>query len=155
MHEVVARELEEQPTLVVRGVQSVAGIAEFLGGAFHGVAVHAAAKAVSIAGPPFARYRSLDEYNARFEIEAGFPVAQEVDGAGTVEASFLPAGPAATVVHQGPYEAMEPAYAELAAWITDHDGTPDGPAWEIYYSDPAEEPDPAMWRTEIVQPYRT
>ncbi len=26
--------------------------------------------------------------------------------------------------------------------------------WEVFFSDPATEPDPATWRTEIVQPYR-
>jgi len=24
--------------------------------------------------------------------------------------------------------------------------------WQVYFSDPASEPDPATWRTEIVQP---
>lgn len=31
---------------------------------------------------------------------------------------------------------------------------PAGDLWEVYFSDPASEPDPATWRTEIVQPYR-
>jgi hypothetical protein len=29
-----------------------------------------------------------------------------------------------------------------------------GNAWEVYLSDPSAQPDPATWRTEIVQPYR-
>lgn len=153
MEEVVARRLIEQPTLVVRGTRPVAGIPEFLGGAFHAVAVHAAAKSVDIVGRPFARHRKIDEYAVTFEIEAGFPVGREVDGAPPVVASLLPAGPAAVIVHIGPYETMEPTYATLAAWIAERGASPLGPAWEVYYSDPAEEPDPATWRTEIVQPY--
>ena len=26
--------------------------------------------------------------------------------------------------------------------------------WEVYFTDPASEPDPVTWRTEIIQPYR-
>ena len=29
---------------------------------------------------------------------------------------------------------------------------PLGPMWEIYWSDPEAEPDPATWRTEILVP---
>jgi effector-binding domain-containing protein len=49
---------------------------------------------------------------------------------------------------------MRPAYDAIEAWIIDQGGQPEGPAWEIYYTDPNEEPDPSNWRTEIVQPYR-
>jgi effector-binding domain-containing protein len=54
----------------------------------------------------------------------------------------------------GPYDAMEPAYTALASWVSDRGGEPTGDAWEIYSSDPEQQPDPRTWRTEIVQPYR-
>ena len=49
---------------------------------------------------------------------------------------------------------MAPAYQALASWVSSHGGEPAGDPWEVYFSDPASEPDPATWRTEIVQPYR-
>ena len=68
--------------------------------------------------------------------------------------SVLPRGPVAVTTHIGPYDAMEPAYAALASWVSDRGGEPTGDAWEIYLSDPEQQPDSSMWRTEIVQPYR-
>jgi hypothetical protein len=40
---------------------------------------------------------------------------------------------------------MRPAYDAVEAWIIDQGGQPEGPGWEIYYSDPNEEPDPSNW----------
>ena len=49
---------------------------------------------------------------------------------------------------------MAPAYEALASWVSSHGGEPAGAPWEVYFSDPAVEPDPATWHTEVVQPYR-
>jgi effector-binding domain-containing protein len=46
------------------------------------------------------------------------------------------------------------AEARRASCVTDHGGEATGDAWEVYFSDPATQPDPATWRTEINQPYR-
>ena len=47
---------------------------------------------------------------------------------------------------------MAPAYEALASWVSSCGGEPAGDLWEVCFSDPASEPDPATWRTEIVQP---
>lgn len=49
--------------------------------------------------------------------------------AGVVE-DLLPGGPAATTVHEGPYDTA-------------------GAPWESYITDPAEYPDPKDWKTEV------
>ncbi len=49
---------------------------------------------------------------------------------------------------------MVPGYRAVAAWISGHGGEVVDDAWEVYLSDPTAQPDPATWRTEIVQPYR-
>ena len=71
-----------------------------------------------------------------------------------MRAVTLPGGPAATTVHIGPYDDMVAGYRAVAGWITDHGGEAVGDPWEVYFSDPTTQPDPATWRTEIVQPYR-
>jgi effector-binding domain-containing protein len=48
---------------------------------------------------------------------------------------------------------MKPAYEAIETWITERGAYADGPAWEVYFTDPAEQPDPRTWRTEVVQPY--
>lgn len=98
-------------------------------------------------GAPFARYHRLD--GNRYRVEAGFPVAVAIDRADGAHPSVLPGGPVARTLHRGPYEAMEPAYRALTSRVRDLGGDVAGDAWEEVYLT-----DPAVWRTEILQPYR-
>ena len=143
---------QAQPTAVARATLPVEEIGPWLGKTYGAVASVLAAQGSGPAGPPFARYHKLA--HGRFVIEAGFPVLTAIEGAGDVQPSELPGGSAAITVHVGPYDQMEPAYEALASWVFEHGGELAGDAWEVYYSDPAQQPDPATWRTEIVQPYR-
>ena len=154
MHEVESRTLAAQPTLVVRGKLAVDEIKEFLGRAYHLVAARTQECGIHFAGPPFARYRALDPEFTEFEVEAGFPVIALVPCSGEVEPSDLPAGDVAVTWHIGPYDGMKAAYAALQSWIEDRDGVPTGVPWEVYHTDPNEEPDPSESRTEIFYPYR-
>jgi effector-binding domain-containing protein len=155
MYEVESRILDSQPTLVVSGKVAIDEIKDFLGRAYGLVATRTQECGAHFSGPPFARYRALDAEYREFEIEAGFPVLVQVPCSGDVEPSELPAGPAAATWHTGRYEEMEPAYEALTEWIEAQGGIPEGAPWEVYYTDPDEEPDPSMWRTEVIQPYRT
>jgi effector-binding domain-containing protein len=96
----------------------------------------------------------LDSELLEFEVEAGFPVSAPAAGGAHVEASVLPGGRAAATWHTGPYESLACAHEALERWMTDNGASTDGPCWEVYYSDPMSEPDPARWRTEIVKLYR-
>ncbi|MBK7623518.1 MAG: GyrI-like domain-containing protein [Kineosporiaceae bacterium] len=141
-----------QPVAVMEATLTVAAIGPWLAEAFGAVATAVAAQGIALAGPPFARYRH--DGDGTFTVEAGFPVGTAIADAGPVRPGELPGGSTAVMIHIGPYEAMEPAYAAVHAWIDDHGGTPSGPPWEVYLSDPAEQPDPTTWQTRIVQPYR-
>jgi effector-binding domain-containing protein len=144
---------EEQATAASSATLTVPEIPAWLATTYEAVARVLAGQGSRPAGPPFARYRQIP--GEQFEAEAGFPVAAAIEREGDVHPSSLPGGTVATTMHVGPYDTMEPAYAALASWVAEHDGEPRGDAWEVYLSDPVEEPDPAIWRTEIVQPYRT
>jgi effector-binding domain-containing protein len=54
--------------------------------------------------------------------------------------------------HVGPYDTIGEAHEFLDGWIhgqgMDHVGAP----WEVYWTDPEEEPDSSKWRTEIGYP---
>jgi AraC family transcriptional regulator len=43
-------------------------------------------------------------------------------------------------------------YDQLMAWMAHQNLVPDKRMWEIYLSDPAQEPDPSKWRTRIFWP---
>jgi effector-binding domain-containing protein len=100
--------------------------------------------------PPFARYWAVNV--DRIDVEAGVVVASALAGTGDIEAGSLPGGDAAILEYFGPYGDMEPAYRELEKWVRDQGRQPAGSPWEVYYSDPEQEPDPQKWRTEIVMP---
>lgn len=150
MYDIDSRVLHNQRSVVMRTRLTVDDIADWLGMAYP---TTAAAAGSAICGPPFARYTMIGDDAQEFDVEAGFPVSEPVEVSGEVEVGSLPGGPAAVTWHVGPYDAMKPAYVRLLSWIKEHGAVPDGSAWEVYHSDPAEEPDPATWRTEIVQPY--
>ncbi len=142
----------DQPTAVTIATLSVDEIGGWLASAYDAVAGVIAARHAGPAGPPFARFHRHED--GEFTVEAGFPVTTEIEAVGQVQPGELAGGMVATTIHLGPYEAMEPAYEAVLTWIAEHGCEPAGDAWEVYFSDPAEDPDPAHWRTEIVQPYR-
>jgi effector-binding domain-containing protein len=150
-YDVHAEARNAQMTAVARATLTVAEVGPWLGKTFAAIAALLAERQAGPAGPPFARYHMLGE--GRFEVEAGFPADRQIEGNGDVQPSELPGGQAAVTVHVGPYDQMEPAYQALASWVSEHGGELAGDAWEVYFSDPSMEPDPATWRTEIVQPY--
>jgi effector-binding domain-containing protein len=154
LHHVVLEHRAEQATLVLRGKVAAAEIPIFLGRAYTEVAEHIGWSGLDFAGPPFARFRPLDGESREFEVEAGFPVDRVAEGAGEVVVSSLPEAEVAVVNYLGHYAEMKPAYDAIESWITAQGGRAEGPAWEVYYSDPDVDPDPKNWRTEIVQPYR-
>jgi len=155
MYEITERVLTEQPTAVLRRRLEITELEGWIGTALQAVAEAVARAGSHPVGPPFARCLKVAGCAARFDVEAGFgvdPPFPSVPGR-DVQPSRLPGSCAAVTVHAGPYEAMEPAYEALATWVAEQGGTPDGPPWERYLSEPTG--DPATWRTEIVQPYTT
>jgi effector-binding domain-containing protein len=150
-YEITDQVLTDCYTVVVRGEMPTGEFAGWLREGYQSVFEYLAGAGIVPAGPPFARYTFLDGAVA---VEAGVPVPHEVAGQGRVEPSTLPDGHAAVTVHTGRYEDLDKAYEALNRWLKDHDHSPAGPHWEIYFTDPNTEPDPARWRTEVVMPYR-
>ncbi len=151
-YDIHAEAKSAQVTAVARATLTVAEIGPWLGKTYGAIAGLLASRQAGPAGPPFARYHLLGE--GRFEVEAGFRATRPIEGNGDVQPSELPAGQVAVTLHTGPYDEMELAYQALVSWVSEHGGELAGDPWEVYFSDPSTEPDPATWRTEIVQPYR-
>ena len=150
MYEIEDRTLSAQPVCVITGKLPAHQIPNWLPEVYGRVFAYLTKSGVEPLGPPFARYRPI---NGELEIEAGFPVESPLPGEGDIHASMFPPGPAAATWHIGPYEEMTTAYEAISYWITKKGARPEGPAWEVYHSDPQLEP-PSKWRTEILQPYR-
>ena len=122
-----------------------------------------AGRGIAPAGAPFLKYDVIDMDGA-LEIEAGFPLAGPVDAGDPADgdqvfAGILPAGRYVTLTYVGPYSRLGEVTARLLAWAVerglewDMTRTPAGERWgcrlEIYKTNPAEEPDPGKWETEL------
>jgi effector-binding domain-containing protein len=150
-HTITQTVLTDRCTAVVRGEMPADELPAWLSTVFGTVHDYLVRDGIHAAGPPFARFTFLGDLVA---VEAGFPVPREVPGEGVVEPSTLPDGPAAVTSHYGRYEDVDRAYLACRAWLDDHGYQPAGPHWEVYYTDPRREPDPARWRTDVVVPFR-
>lgn len=149
-YEIEVKDLDAQPVVTVRTTTRPEQVAATLGELLPEVWTYVFSQDARPAGPPFTRYH---RYEAdAVELEAGVPVSAPVASAGRIAAGTLPAGPAAITWHAGPYDTLSNAYEAVEAWLAAGGRRPGGAPWEIYWSDPGAEPDPAKWHTELVWP---
>jgi AraC family transcriptional regulator len=144
-------ELPRQAAMTMRFTAGPAEMAAKMGEVFGAIFEYASAHG-ELVGPPFTRYLAHDEAAERFDLEAGLPVAADVAGSGDILASELPAGRAATLWHIGPYDKLGEAHWALRHWVEQEGLTPVGGPWEVYVTDPGQEPDPQRWKTQLFQP---
>ena len=149
-YEVSERTLAPQPVLVMRRRIKRAEIAKVLGELLGTVFLHAQRAGATLVGQPFTRH--LDWGPGLITIETGLPIASRVEGEGDVLAELLPGGRTAFTTHRGPYEQLVDAHAAVQQWIEDQGHHANGSPWEVYVTDPADEPDPMNWRTDVFWP---
>lgn len=141
-------ELAPGPGIAIRETHSIAGLGAFFARAFTELDRQTKAAGASLAGPPFARYFSVSPDGV--DVEAVFPLAAPLTGAGEAKAVDLEGGRAVQVLHAGPYELLHEAYAALERWTEEHGQAPAGPMREVYLTGP--DVPPEQHRTLIVQP---
>jgi hypothetical protein len=119
-------ELEEEFAAVVYadGAERE-GLDEWLPGAFEATRAYLEKWGAGPKGDPFLRI--VDG-----ELVAGRLATTPVGGEGDVEPTELPAGPAATTVHEGGDDTVEEAYAALRAWVAEQGGSPTEEGWEVF-----------------------
>ncbi|MFP3914080.1 MAG: GyrI-like domain-containing protein, partial [Actinomycetota bacterium] len=127
-HEIETRILAEQATAAMFNTLTAEEMADWLPRAFREVATYLSRLGAGPAGPPYARYRRLDE--ERFEVEAGFPASAPVQETGEIRPSQLPPCRAAVVEHVGPYDTLLEAYGALVEWLARHEKQTVGDPWE-------------------------
>jgi len=155
-----------EPRLEYRAEQHYAAIraqvplpfGDVLPGLWGEVSAFLAGKGIAPSGAPFIRYLTTD-MSKKLDIEVGFPVAGSVPGNERVLAGLLPAGRYAVLLYTGPYDALVEVTAGLLEWakknsIVWRTYLFDNVEWwagrvEWYPTDPAAEPDPRKWQTEL------
>lgn len=150
--ECTLEQIEPQQCATVRAMIKESEVSQTLATILPDVGKHLGKLGVSSSGPPFARYHSI--MNGTIDIEAGATVREKIADGDRVKASELPGGKAAVTWHFGPYNELPKTHKLLEDWMKAQKLEPNGGFWEVYWTDPGIEPDPAKWRTQIVWPVK-
>jgi effector-binding domain-containing protein len=108
---------------------------------------------ISPTGAPFAIYETWDGISTR--LKAGIPVADNSLNLGdSIEALVGYEGPVLKVVYYGPYEGSSAAHEAIDVYAKENGMEVIGAPWEVYVTDPSQEPDSSKWVTEIYYPIK-
>lgn len=149
-HDVTPRVMAAQHTAVVRARLPAADLPGWLPGALCAVDDYLHRVGLAPSGPAFARFTFLDGDVA---VEAGYPAPAEVAGDGWVHPSTLPGGPVAVTTRHAVRDGVDEPLQAVRGWLAARGCAPAGPHWEVYFTDPETEPDPARWRVDVVVPF--
>lgn len=150
-------ERPEQPYVGIRTQTPVPGLKDVIPQLLDELFAWLAQRGIAPAGPPFNRFHVIN-MEELMDVELGIPVATAVAGDGRVSPGILPAGRYAALIYTGVMNGIEGnkaliewAAQERLAW--DRWDVANGDAfaarYESFLTDPAEEPDPAKWETEV------
>ncbi|WP_083268121.1 GyrI-like domain-containing protein [Lentzea guizhouensis] len=139
---------EEQPYAAIKGTVTLETFGK-IADRFGEVMQWLADRELPILGAPFLRY--LRVTGTEFEAEAAIPTIAEVPAAGDVFCSTLPAGRYAVETHVGHPDGLLEVTERLLARDLPFDRAGDswGARLETFFTDPAVEPDPHKWTTEV------
>ena len=152
-HSMTIKELDPTPVLFMSRRAEKDQLAQLLAEVLPAVFQYAMEQGLAMAGPPYVRY--VEQSAAFFTVEGGIPLVEAPkppDESTNIIAGELPAGPVASIIHQGPYETLGESHVALDRWLANAGHTAAGPPWEVYLTDPGEVPDPKDWKTEILLP---
>jgi effector-binding domain-containing protein len=135
-------------TAVVRGTVSTDELRDFFDQSFAVLGAALTNQRISATGAAFSRYQGEDDEEP-IDLEVGFPTDRPIDADGSAEASELPGGRVARLVHSGSFDGLSDAWQRLADWIGAADLTPSDDRWEVYLTEPSPEMDPSELRTEL------
>jgi effector-binding domain-containing protein len=115
-------------------------------------------KKLNPSGPPFYRYLTFDK-TGKMTLEIGVIISNPISSEGEIVGGFLPAGKYALVDYWGDYSGLQQATSRLLNWAsvndiefqkTDTESKSSCTArLEYYLTDPASEPDPEKWQTQV------
>ena len=144
--------LEPRPAATVRVRVSEKDTMQALASIFPEIMSYLSSVGVDITSPVFTRYH--ERKDGMVDLEAGMAVKKPIAPKGRIQPSELPGGETAVTWHFGKYEDVVKTHALLERWARSNGMTPRGGAWEIYWTDPGLEPDPAKWKTQIFLPIK-
>lgn len=148
---------EAEPYVTIRQKVSMADISTVLPPLISEVFIWMGKEKIEGNGAPFFRYLSMDEQN-NLIVDVGIPTKTKVEGNDRILSKVFPEGDYAALTYTGDYKNLRQAHISLDEWIIQNgykdrgvmdDGQLVGCRVEFYVSNPASEPDPEKWVTEV------
>jgi len=149
--EITEEYFEGQNTLAIKDSAFMQDIQQKFGELYGELMGYIMRYSFQIEGQPYAKYYSW-EPGKMVVLEAGFPVAKEYKGKGRIMATELAPGNVVTATHYGTYSASELTYVAIDEYIIEFNKLINGFPWEVYITDPSNEPDSSKWVTKIYFP---
>jgi len=89
------------------------------------------------------------------DIEAGIPINDSlVVESERIKLNKIEADFAVTAIHYGAYDRLPETYFGINEWMRTNQVEVIGAPWEVYITDPTEEPNPEKWQTAIFYPIK-
>jgi len=149
-YKIESERLIRQPYVAIRTTVRIDRIGEVMGPLYGELFGWLGEEGLAPAGMPWARYLAVGPDEC--EMELGAPLSVEAVGNVRVIGGVIPACDVVKVLHVGPYDQLGAAYGAMADWMRAHGAQAAGAMWEVYLTDPMQEPDPAKWQTLVYAP---
>jgi effector-binding domain-containing protein len=143
-------ELDSQPALAIKDVCTPEKLGDKFGEVYGEIDAYLKKNSIQSAGGPFGIYHSFSP--EKVDLEAGIPVDGESQGEGRIYRMYTYCGKAVMTVFTGHYDGLKQAWGEFAKAVDAKGYQLNGPCFEVYITDPAEEPDSSKWVTELYTP---
>ena len=138
------------PMLSVREKIAPSDIGQMLGRNYGAIMQHINANNLQMSAPPFAIYHHWPmDGKGKADVEAAIPITAANAGNETVKGSTFPGGSVAIAYYYGPYDQSENGHTAIHEWAEEHGHQLTEPPWEVYVTDPGQEPDSTKWLTMI------
>ncbi len=146
------KELTIQPVILINDSTTINGIGNLLTKNFGILSKFTQLQHIAVAGHPFAIYYNWNPQGYT-KIGAGFPVSHKVKTKGPIEYFELPAGKTLLAKHFGSYNTSN-THNQINDYMKEHHYNLRGFMWEVYVTNPFDEPDTSKWETDIYYPVK-
>ena len=106
-----------------------------------------------INGAPFAIYHPC-EVEGHTMLECGLPVSKETLGNDNINFIEISEGKTIMASHFGHYNTVKITYDAIQEYIAKNQLELNGSPWEMYITDPMQEPDQTKWETKVYFPIK-
>lgn len=149
--EVKIVQLNSQAALSITDTCAFDELGAKFGEIYSEIGAYIKSNSIKAAGYPFGIYHSFSP--EKIELEAGIPVEAGAAGEGRIKTMQTYSGKAAHTTFMGHYDKLSEAW-KLFAKLVDEKYELNGPCFEVYVTDPEEEPDSSKWITELYTPVK-